>query len=236
MKFNVDKLLFFDAETVPQYETFGDMPKEKRKLWESYLSTFEKKVTDGTKLVGLIPAEIAYKNEVYRQTAAFYPEFGKVMCISLGFITNKGEVKMESHCGDDEVKILKDVRNIFDKVADMDYTLCGQNIKKFDIPFLGKRFLINGLNPPKLFPTHDTKPWEMKVLDTKDVWNFGSYGLSSLDIITTSLNVDSPKNGEVRGDTVSEFYWKGEHKLIGEYCERDVQALIDVVSKLNSLE
>ena len=236
MKFNIDKLLFFDAETVPQHESLDDMSEEKRKLWGSYLATFEKKVIDWEPFVGIVPDTDEYKNEIYRQTAAFYPEFGKVVCISLGFVTNKGVIKLESHCGDDEVKILKDVRNIFDKVSDMDYTLCGQNIKKFDIPFLGKRFLINGLNPPKLFPTHDTKPWDMKVLDTKDVWSFGSYGLSSLDVITTSLDVESPKNGEVRGSTVSEFYWKGEHKLIGEYCERDVKALIDIVNKLNSLD
>jgi hypothetical protein len=235
MDFKIEKLLYFDIETVSKYKSLSEMPKEERKLWETYLQTFEKRVTDDTKLVGLVPDSEEYKNEVYKQTAAFFPEFGKVCCVSLGFVTNKGEAKLESHCGDNEVDILNKVRTVFDKVEPMDFTLCGQNIKKFDIPFLGKRYFINGMKPPKMFPTHDTKPWDLKVLDTKDVWNFGGYGLSSLDLITTMLGVDSPKNGDVRGDSVNDFYWKGEHTLIGEYCEKDVKALIDITQKLNSL-
>jgi hypothetical protein len=236
MNFKLEKLLYFDVETVAKYKSLTDMPSDERKIWDSYLTTFEKRVTDDTKLVGLEPTSIEYLNEVYKQTAGLYPEFGKVCCVSLGFVTKKGEAKLESHCGEDEVTILRDVRTVFNKVSTMDFILCGQNIKKFDIPFLGKRFFINGLKPPKMFPEHDTKPWDIKLVDTKDVWSFGGYGLSSLDLITTMLGVDSPKNGDVRGDNVNDFYWKGEHELIGEYCEKDVKALIDITQKLNSLE
>jgi len=236
MDLKLEKLLYFDVETVAKYKSLKDMPSDERKIWDSYRNTFEKRVTDESKLVGWNPDGDEYLEELYKQTAGLFPEFGKVCCVSLGFVTNKGEVKLESHCGEDERTILINTRKVFDKVESMDFTLCGQNIKKFDIPFLGKRYFINGLKPPKMFPSHDTKPWDLKLVDTKDVWSFGSYGLSSLDLITTMLGVDSPKNGDVRGDSVNEFYWKGEHKLIGEYCERDVKALIDITQKLNSLE
>jgi hypothetical protein len=93
------------------------------------------------------------------------------------------------------------------------------------------------MKPPKLFPTHETKPWEMRVVDTKEIWQFGNkWSLSSLDLICSSLNIDSPKNGDVKGDNVTTNYWEGNHEEIKEYCERDVKALVDIITKINNLE
>lgn len=236
MKFNVGKLLFFDIETVSQYKDLYEMPERKLKMWESYYDSFRKKVTDESK-IDPIMGEKDIKREVYRQTAAFYPEFGKIACVSMGFVAKEGEIRYESFYGEDEMAILKETKKIFDKVESMGFELCGQSIKIFDIPFLGKRFFINGINPPKLFPMYNTKPWELKVLDTKDVWQFGNnWSLSSLDLICTVLDIDSPKNGEVKGDNVTTNYWGGNHEEIKEYCEKDVKALIDIIQKLNKLK
>jgi hypothetical protein len=235
MQFNIEKLLFFDVETVSQYKDLDELPKQELKLWESYYDNFKERVTDKSKLHSV--ESHLNKKEVYRQTAAFFPEFGKVACVSLGFVTKGGKTKFESFYGKDEVDILKKVRDVFNKVDTLDFSLCGQNIKGFDIPFLGKRFFINGLRPPNIFPSHDTKPWEMKVLDTKDVWSFGSkWGLSSLDLICSVLKVDSPKNGDVKGDNVNTNFWVDNHEEIKEYCEKDVKALIDIITKFNSLK
>lgn len=243
MQFKVDKLLFFDIETVSQYKELDELPKEKLKLWLSYYSNFKERVTDKTKLQkeieGVETPTITKQNqqETYRQTAAFFPEFGKVACVSVGFVMKDGKTKFDSFYGVDELEILKKVREIFNKVEGMDFHICGQNIKGFDIPFLGKRFVINGLKPPTIFPSHDTKPWEMKVLDTKDVWSFGSkWGLGSLDLICSSLEVDSPKNGDVKGDSVNTNFWSNNHEEIKEYCQKDVKALIDIITKFNNLK
>lgn len=236
MKFNVGKLLFFDIETVSQYKDLFDMPDRQLKMWESYYDSFRKKVTDESK-IDPIMGEKDIKREVYRQTAAFYPEFGKVACVSMGFVTKEGEIRYESFYGEDEVTILKETKKVFDKVEPLGFELCGQSVKIFDIPFLGKRFFINGINPPKLFPMYNTKPWELKVLDTKDIWQFGNnWSLSSLDLICTVLDIDSPKNGEIKGDNVTTNYWGGNHEEIKEYCEKDVKALIDIIQKLNKLK
>jgi DNA polymerase elongation subunit (family B) len=235
MQFNIEKLLFFDVETVSQYRDLDELPKQELNLWESYYDNFKERVTDKSKL--RTPESHLNKKEVYRQTAAFFPEFGKVACVSLGFVMKGGKTKFESFYGVDEIEILKKVREIFNKVNSMDFTLCGQNIKNFDIPFLAKRYVINGLKPPTIFPGHDTKPWEMKVLDTKEVWSFGGkYGLSSLDLICMSLNVNSPKNGDVKGDNVNTNFWVDNHEEIKEYCEKDVKALIDIIVKFNNLK
>lgn len=235
MQFNIEKLLFFDVETVSQYQDLDDLPKEELKLWESYYDNFKERVTDKSKLPN--PPSNLTKKEVYRQTAALFPEFGKVACVSLGFVMKGGKTKFESFYGKDELEILKKVRDVFNKVDSMDFQLCGQNIKNFDIPFLAKRFVINGLKVPTIFPKHDTKPWELKVLDTKEIWSFGGkYGLSSLDLICMSLNIESPKNGDVKGNNVNSNFWVDNHEKIKDYCERDVKSLIDIITKLNKLD
>lgn len=236
MQFNIDKLLFFDIESVSQYEHLYHMPEKHLEMWMKYYDSFRKKVTDESRLLLHKEGSKSYYNEVYRQTAAFFPEFGKVACVSMAFVT-KGSVKYDSFYGEDEVKILKEVRKVFDKIDPLGFDLCGQSIKMFDIPFLGKRYFINGLKPPTLFPTHNTKPWELRVLDTKEIWQFGNnWSLSSLDLQCLVLDIDSPKNGDVKGDNVTTNYWSGNHEEIKEYCERDVKALVDIITKLNDLK
>jgi hypothetical protein len=237
MQFKLDKLLFFDIESVSQYEDLYDMTEDKLKMWESYYDSFRKKVTDESRIDSEIMSKKDIQREVYRQTAAFFPEYGKVACVSMAFVTKEGEVRFESFYGEDELHILTEVRKIFNKIEPLGFDLCGQSIKIFDIPFLGKRFFINGMKPPKLFPTHETKPWDLRVVDTKEVWQFGNnWSLGSLDLICSSLDIESPKNGDVKGDSVTTNYWEGNHEEIKEYCERDVKALVDIITKLNNLK
>ena len=242
MQFNIEKLLFFDVETVSQYKDLDELPKDRLKLWKSYYDNFKERVTDKSKLSNTdkdfsVETDTKNKKEVYRQTAALFPEFGKVACVSLAFVMKGGKTKFESFYGVDEIDILKKVRDVFNKVDTLDFSLCGQNIKNFDIPFLAKRYVINGLKTPTIFPKHDTKPWEMRVLDTKEIWSFGGkYGLSSLDLICMSLDIDSPKNGDVKGDNVGTNFWIDNHEEIKDYCEKDVKALINIITKFNSLK
>ena len=236
MQFKVDKLLFFDIETVSQYNDLYDLPERDFEMWMRYYNSFRKRVTEESKITGSMSDEEIFQ-EVYRQTAAFFPEFGKVACVSMAFVTKTGEVRYESFYGEDEMEILLNTRKVFDKVASLGFDLCGQSVKMFDIPFLGKRFFINGLKTPKMFPTHETKPWEIRVVDTKEVWQFGNnWSLSSLDLVCSALDIDSPKNGDVKGDSVTTGYWEGKHEEIKEYCERDVKALVDIINKINDLK
>ena len=236
MQFKVDKLLFFDIETVSQYKDLYDLPERDFEMWVRYYNSFRKRVTEESKITEPMSEKEIFQ-EVYRQTAAFFPEFGKVACVSMAFVTKTGEVRYESFYGEDEMEILLNTRKVFDKVASLGFDLCGQSVKMFDIPFLGKRFFINGLKTPKMFPTHETKPWEIRVVDTKEVWQFGNnWSLSSLDLVCSALDIDSPKNGDVKGDSVTTGYWEGKHEEIKEYCERDVKALVDIINKINDLK
>jgi len=98
--------------------------------------------------------------------------------------------------------------------------------------------MINGLMPPKILPSYDTKPWEIKAIDTKDIWQYGQFGsIASLELMCVSLGIESSKNMDVTGNKVHDADWiDGNIEGITKYCERDVEVLIDVIKKLMLLK
>jgi hypothetical protein len=133
---------------------------------------------------------------------------------------------------------LKDVQKLLDRCGKLDFHLCGHNLKNFDIPMLAKRMIINGLMPPSILPSYDTKPWEIKAIDTKEIWQYGAYSsIGSLDLLCSCMDIPTSKEGEITGDMVHDSYWVDRKlKEISEYCERDVQVLIDIIKKLKELQ
>ncbi len=80
------------------------------------------------------------------------------------------------------------------------------------------------------------KPWEIKLLDTLDLWKFGDYkSYTSLDLLTAILNIPSPKN-DIDGSMVARIY-HDEHDIprIVKYCEKDVLAVARVLLRLMNL-
>jgi predicted PolB exonuclease-like 3'-5' exonuclease len=120
----------------------------------------------------------------------------------------------------------------------LDFYLCGHNLKNFDIPMLAKRMVINGIMPSKILPSYDTKPWEIKAIDTKEIWQYGAYtAIGSLDLMCTCLDIPTPKDGPINGGMVHEAYWNHNRlQEIAEYCEKDVDVLINAILQLKSLK
>jgi DNA polymerase elongation subunit (family B) len=172
--------------------------------------------------------------QMFVNRAALVPEFSRIACVSVAFVTDKGETKMQSFSNHDEKKLLEEVQKLLKRVGELNFFLCGHNVKGFDIPMLAKRMMMNGILPPKILPGHDTKPWEIKALDTKELWQYGGYGsIASLELMCVCLGVESSKNMEVTGNKVHEAFWvKKDIEGIVEYCEKDVSVLIDVINKL----
>jgi hypothetical protein len=92
--------------------------------------------------------------------------------------------------------------------------------------------------PSKLLPSYDTKPWEVKAIDTKEIWQYGAYSsIGSLDLVCATLGIQTPKDGEVNGGMVHEAYWNNNRlQEISEYCEKDVEVLIHFIKKLKELK
>ena len=227
----LEKLLFIDIETVgiqPDWESLKKSNLELSFVFENYIDWFQKRFPeDADKPVG----------QMFVNRAALVPEFARIACVSVAFVTEKGETKMQSFSNENEKDLLQDVQKLLRRVGELGFFLCGHNVKGFDIPMLAKRMIINGLLPPKILPGHDTKPWEIKALDTKELWQYGGYGtIASLELMCVSMGVESSKNMEVTGNKVHEAYWTNKDiKGIVEYCEKDVLVLIDVIKKITTL-
>ena len=228
----ITKILFLDIETVggcPNYESCEKFSPDIADQFNKYFDWFLKRFPEDNGLT---------KDEVFKKRAALVPEFAKIVCVSVAFVLDNGETKKQSFSGDDEKTLLKDVRSLLDRCEKLGFYLCGHNLKNFDIPMLAKRMLIQNILPPSILPAFNTKPWEIRAIDTKEVWQFGAYtAIGSLDLLCACMDVPSPKEGEVVGSKVHDAYWnKGMLKEIAEYCERDVQVLVDVILKLKSLK
>ena len=51
------------------------------------------------------------------------------------------------------------------------------------------------------------------------------------------MGIPTPKDGEITGDKVHSAYWDNRKlKEISEYCEKDVDVLIQFIKKLKELE
>ena len=227
----ISKILFFDLETAGVERDFPSLKKTNipvAKQFLAYEDWFRKRYPEDKDLS---------TDDLFLSKGALLPEFARIIVASFAFVTPEGEVKKQTFSNDDEKALLTDVKKLLERVSKMDFALCGHNIKLFDIPMLCKRMIINGIKPPSILPSYDTKPWEIKAIDTKDFWQYGNnFSIATLELMCAALGVESSKTGEVTGDKVHDYYWnkKGLVK-IAEYCEKDVDVLVEVLLKLQKL-
>jgi len=90
--------------------------------------------------------------------------------------------------------------------------------------------IINKVKIPTLLDNAGKKPWEVKLLDTMELWKFGDYkSYTSLDLLTTVLGIPTPKD-DIDGSMVAGIYF-GEKDIerIVRYCEKDVVAIAQIL-------
>lgn len=228
----ISNILFLDIETVgitpdlPSLETHYPML---HKQFNNYMDWFVKRFPEDKGL----PQE-----QVFVNRAALVAELSKIVCVSMAFVTKEGKIHSQTISNNDESILLREVNNLFERSHNLGFWLCGHNIKNFDIPTLIKRMMINGIEPSKLLPRYDTKPWEVKAIDTLEVWRAGNpFGLASLELMCASMGVESSKEGDVTGNRVHDAYWYDNNlEGISAYCERDVKVLVEIINKLKALK
>jgi hypothetical protein len=223
----LNKVIFLDIETVPQQKEFELLNEEQKKLWE------QKAKFDSAYKSGEISLSDTY------QRAGIYAEFGKIICISFGYVAlEKGqrEFRIKSISDKEEKNLLSKLLKLIEGF-DKETLLCAHNGKEFDFPYICRRLLINGLKIPKILDLQNKKSWEIKHLDTMELWKFGDYKhYTSLDLLANIFNIESSKK-EMDGSMVGKVYYEENNlKKIVEYCELDVWVLANVFLKLNSMD
>jgi predicted PolB exonuclease-like 3'-5' exonuclease len=115
--------------------------------------------------------------------------------------------------------------------------LCAHNGKEFDFPYLGRRFVINGIRlPAPLSDLQGKKPWEVRLEDTMQLWKFGDYkSYTSLDLLTAVLGIPTPKD-DIDGSMVGKVFWEDkDYARIAHYCEKDVVATAQVMLRFSGM-
>ncbi len=226
-------ILFIDLETVSEYPSVEELPKRFRHHWLKKCR-FLLRLGSGDEPD---PEAIA---EAYQQRAAIFAEFGKIVCISIGYIhmANR-DLRLKSFYGKDERELLKEFVSLITTYYNdpMSHLICGHNIREFDIPYLCRRLVIHDLEIPEIFRISGKKPWEIKhLLDTMNLWKFGDIkSYTSLDLLATVLGIDTPKD-DIDGSAVGRVFWEEQDlNRIAVYCEKDVATVAQVFLRMKGL-
>lgn len=219
---DLNNVVFIDIETaqiVPKLEK--DTP-----LYDSW----EYKMKHSKDIVE--KGEKTYE-QLFDEQAQLYPEFAKVICITIGKIQNE-VLKLKSFYGDDEHKLLKEFNTTITNIvaSNKNSTLCGHYIIGFDIPFIMTRSIINGIEPASLIDIAHLKPWEVTCIDTHNLWKGTSSRSASLINIAVALGLPSPKD-TMFGYESSKVYYNEPDGLgrIERYCRKDVLTVANIVRK-----
>jgi 3'-5' exonuclease len=220
----VNNILFLDIETVPQYSSYREMPESWRSLWDIKAGYIIRNKEDET-------VESVYPR------AGIYAEFGKIICISCGFVQGSGDQKkimLKSFAGDKEQLVLHEFAEMIKKwSAHEQRYLCGHNGKEFDFPYLCRRMIINNIPIPSILNVSGKKPWEVNHLDTMELWKFGDFkNYTSLNLLAQALGITTPKD-DIDGSMVWEVYWKEKNlERIVTYCQKDVVTVAQILLRM----
>ena len=224
-KINLNNILFLDIETVPEAENYKELDAEIQVLYEQKT---------------LYQRKGEFNPEEFYDRAGIWAEFGKIICISVGYFVIKGDIRnfrVTSFFGD-EPKLLKEFNNLLNNHFNgPQHVLCGHNAKEFDIPFLARRMIINQIAIPDKLNLFGKKPWEIPHLDTLELWKFGDYKhFTSLKLMCKVLGIPSPK-GDIDGSQVGHvFYVEKDIDRIVTYCEKDTIAVAQIFLRLRREE
>jgi predicted PolB exonuclease-like 3'-5' exonuclease len=216
------ELFHFDIETAGQWSNFEEFEKNDKRGSELFKSKWEKMRWQD---------KYSSISEAYLDNSGIISTYGRIVCISFGYLDNNGEKRISSFCGDDEEEIVQSFNNLLTKIEKKSFNLSGFRINHFDIPWVLHKCHKYGIKPANIIYIYDKKPWDMRVTDMSDDWRQKFAWAFSFDEMCYELGVESPKQ-EMNGSEVHKSFWNGEIDKIRRYCESDVSASIDVSLKL----
>ena len=186
--------LFFDLETIPAADNLREAATEsERNKWKN--------------------RDFVDDDEALYRASALSGNFGRIFCIGYALDDKPSQI-----IKGEEGNILSQ----WWEIAASATKFVGHNIINFDIPFLYKRSIVNKCSPTQLLPI---KNFETEnIYDTDKQWNRWVYQSSiKLHHLALALGLPSSKENGIDGSQVYDFYLKGQHQQIYDYCKRDVE-------------
>lgn len=197
--------LFFDIETIPCAEEHKEI----------HVQILKKRNGNTEKSV----------DEIYEETS-LEGTFGRICCIGIIKEDHRGIIiQREVFDGTEKEILIKFWQSAFNVNR-----FIGHNIWNFDLPFIYKRSIINGVKPRgdisfaryRNIPIYDTlQEWEL--------WGFGK--AQKLDTLARVLGLPTSKD-EMDGSQVWQYYKQGRMDEICKYCMKDVELTRKVYYKM----
>lgn len=228
LNYKTSDLLFFDVETArtvdklvpgtPLYDAF------------QYKARYQNEMKEKLSRNGSDP-EVSLE-EFFKEKAALYATFGRIVAIVVGRIDGE-QLKTKKYVGE-EKKLLESFNNDLSQftVARPAAALAGYNSIGFDLPFINKRMIVQDIQPPDLLDNGDKKPWEIRTLDLAKLWQGTSFYPDSLMAVCAALGIPSSK-GNMNGSEVSDAFYAGRITEIADYCEQDVLATANLFQRFS---
>ncbi len=228
---HLQQVLFIDIETATLTSEFSLLSQGMQEQWVKKSKQLQSRVADESE-----------PSLFYEEKAGIFAEFGRVVCVGLGCYQKEGnewKFLLKSIYGNDEKVLLNKLVESIEKFYSQHKIVkfCGHNIKEFDIPFLCRRMIINGIALPKSMQLTSLKPWEIPHIDTLELWRFGDYKhYITLALLAETLGIPSPKD-DIDGSMVSEVFWKENNlKRITDYCLKDVYTTAKIFTRLKGID
>ncbi len=225
---NLNKLVF-DVETAGEkFENLDAVSKE-------LLETRFKRAAKGEEDL-----------ELAKQRLSFYPETAQIVCIGmLNPDTDKGvayyQGKEAQAFADGSVQYVpcaseRDVLAHFWDDAARYEEFITFNGNTFDVPMIMLRSAVQGIRPTKNIMVNrylNLQPANLKHVDLFDQFAFynARWGGLGLHFWARAFGIGSPKEGELTGDKVTEYFYAGKGSEIAKYCMEDVKATAKLYEK-----
>jgi DNA polymerase elongation subunit (family B) len=225
-----EDLIVIDIETVSSSTDFNALDFQWQELW---VEKNKKQISEQSD---------AYS--FYQQRAGVMAEFGKIICICIGYFKGNGNSPMTTNLffGDDEKQLLTDFLKSINQLKKNKIVFAGHNIREFDLPFICRRLLINNIPIPNWLDLQNTKPWDNTIVDTFQYWRFGDYkNYTSLKLLAKTLDIPSSKD-DIDGSMVGPLYWETDIiqkeinlMRIAGYCQKDVEVTAKILFRLTGI-
>lgn len=216
------ELFHFDIETCGNYKDFDTFMMDDERGALLFKSKYDK-----------MNWEDQYKSieNAYLEQSPIISTYGKICCISVGYLDNNGNKRISSYYGEDEKTIVKNFNNTLEKVSTKQFILSGYRILYFDIPWVLHKLSKYDIEPASIINIYDKKPWDLRIKDISEDWKQKFAYISSFDEVCYELGVSSPKDN-MSGKDVHNHYWNNKIEDIKDYCEKDISSLFDIAKKI----
>ena len=130
----LSNILFLDIETASSTESFAELDPRLQPEW--------------IRKERLIRREsVLEPGELFFDRAGIHAEFGKVICVGVGYFQAKKKEKKhlfrsKVFAQEEEKETLLELKTLLEKKK---WILCAHNGKEFDFPYLCRRMLIQGI-------------------------------------------------------------------------------------------